>query len=275
MPLNCERRGTGSPLVLLHGIGHHWQAWTPVLDRLAEHHTVYAVDLPGFGGSPVPPGGIPDGMGSAVQIVAESLAQWGLTPGGLGRPHLAGNSLGGAMALELASVGLAASATVFSPAGFATTAEIRLALANLRMLRRASRLPIGLLRPFLGTRVGRALGFGMLLGHPTRIPASQALADSLALRGAVGFEAIARQAVRYRFANAVPVPVTVAWGSRDRILLPRQALRARTRLPAARHVPLAGAGHVPMFDEPELVAGLILETAALADRVAVPPPGQP
>ena len=259
MPLNVERRGTGSPLVLLHGIGHHWQAWAPVLDRLAEHHTVYAVDLPGFGSSPLPPGGLPDGMRSGVAAVAGALADWGLV-----RPHVAGNSLGGAIALELAASGYAASATAFSPAGFYTPAEARFALANLRTLRLTTRLPEGFLRRFLALRGGRAFGYWLLLGHPTRIPATQAVTDALALRAATGFEQIARHATGYRFTGAIEVPVTVAWGTRDRILLPRQARRARALLPDGQHVSLRGAGHVPMFDEPDLVAELILGTAARA-----------
>jgi pimeloyl-ACP methyl ester carboxylesterase len=54
--------------------------------------------------------------------------------------------------------------------------------------------------------------------------------------------------------------VTVAWGTRDRILLPRQADRARRALPRATHVALDGCGHVPMNDAPDLVAGVILRT---------------
>ena len=102
------------------------------------------------------------------------------------------------------------------------------------------------------------------------MPAAQAVADALALRTGVGFEHIARHARHYAFSGAIEVPVTVAWGTRDRILLPRQARRARERLPYARHVPLPRAGHVPMFDEPELVAQLILETAALAGTLENP-----
>jgi len=263
--INVERRGSGPPLVLLHGIGHHWQAWVPVLDRLAERHTVYAVDLPGFGSSPLPEAGLPAGMRTGVELVAEAFTAWGLE-----RPHVAGNSLGGAMALELAAAGLAASATAFSPAGFHTPGEARLALANLRSLRLTTRLPDGFLRRFLATRAGRVTGYWLLLGHPTRIPPAQAVADALALRTGVGFEHIARHARSYAFHGAIEVPVTVAWGTRDRILPPRQARRARERLPYARHVPLPRAGHVPMFDEPELVAQLILETAALAGT-----PGSP
>ncbi len=279
--LHHERRGDGPPLVLLHGIGHHWRAWSPVLDQLAARHTVYAVDLPGFGLSPLPAAGAD--LGSAVRALRAAFADWGLD-----RPHLAGNSLGGALALELAVAGAAASVTAFSPAGFASPWEARLAVANLRALRWGTRLPEPVLRAVLATRAGRGVGFWLLAGHPGRIAAGQALADALALRRGPGFEPVARHAGRYAF-GALPdppagapalardqpvtidVPVTIAWGTRDRILLPRQAERARALLPAARHVALPGAGHVPMFDEPDLVAALILETVGRADAGDGPP----
>ena len=257
--LHFERRGAGTPLVLLHGIGHHWQAWLPVLDRLALAHDVIAVDLPGFGSSPMPPGGLPEGMASAVDLLARFFAQQRL-----GRPHVAGNSLGGAIALELGAAGLAASVTAFSPAGFQRPWEARLALFNLRSMRLGAQLPEAVQRRVFATAVGRAVCFGMVLGHPTRMPAEQAMADSRALRAGHGFEEVARYAGRYRFTGSADLPVTIAWGTRDRVLLPRQALRARDQLPAARHVSLPGAGHVPMLDEPELVAELILATTAAA-----------
>ena len=108
--LNYERRGAGPPLVLLHGIGHRWQAWEPVLDRLAAKHDVIAVDLPGFGKSaPL------DGPSGIAEIAAALTAFFGQL--GLDRPHVAGNSLGGAIALELAAGGHVSSATALSPAG--------------------------------------------------------------------------------------------------------------------------------------------------------------
>lgn len=56
MTLNFIRRGSGSPLLLVHGLGAGWRSWTPILDRLAEHREVIAVDLPGFGHTPPLPG---------------------------------------------------------------------------------------------------------------------------------------------------------------------------------------------------------------------------
>ncbi len=263
--LHVERFGSGTPLVLLHGIGHHWQAWLPVLAPLSTVHTVYAVDLPGHGDSPLPGAGLPNGMADAVRLVREFCAE-----AGLAHPHVAGNSLGGALALELGAAGVARSVTALAPAGFYRPWESRLALAQLRTLRAASRLPRPLVRQALRPRLGRAVCFGLLLGHPTRISAAQAYADTMAFRTAGGFDPIAAHADRYTFAGEVTVPVTVVWGTRDRILLHRQALRARQRLPGAEHVCLPGAGHVPMFDEPGRVAELILATTTRAEQSSGP-----
>jgi pimeloyl-ACP methyl ester carboxylesterase len=51
--LNYARRRSGSPLALLHGIGHHWRTWDPVLARLTANHDVIAANLPGFGKAPL------------------------------------------------------------------------------------------------------------------------------------------------------------------------------------------------------------------------------
>ncbi len=51
LSINYHREGEGPPLVLLHGVGHHWQAWEPVIERLAGEFDVIACDSPGFGRS--------------------------------------------------------------------------------------------------------------------------------------------------------------------------------------------------------------------------------
>jgi pimeloyl-ACP methyl ester carboxylesterase len=81
--------------------------------------------------------------------------------------------------------------------------------------------------------------------------------------GATGFDATAEALHEGHFtdARAVTTPATVAWGDKDKLLLPRQAERARRALPQARHVWLPGCGHVPMVDDPEVTARAILTTA--------------
>ncbi|NED19188.1 alpha/beta fold hydrolase, partial [Streptomyces sp. SID9913] len=138
--LSHTRAGRGEPLLLLHGIGHHRQAWDPVVDILATEREVIAVDLPGFGASPALPGGLPHDlptMNAALGALCAELE--------IGRPHVAGNSLGGLLALEMGRAGLARSVTALSPAGFWTQAERRYAFGVLIAMRRlAERMPLPL-----------------------------------------------------------------------------------------------------------------------------------
>lgn len=260
MELSYDRRGSGPTLVLLHGIGHRWQAWEPVLDRLAEHHDVIAVDLPGFGRSAVPAAGVPAGMSDAVAAVAEVFTEFGLS-----RPHVAGNSLGGAIALELAAADLVASATALAPAGFGNARQMRYALLVLNLLRAGAHLPAPLIRWAYRYGPVRSSSFAMLMRRPRWMSAEAALGDTLALRRGVAFRPVARSGRSYVYEGKPAVPVTIAWGSRDRILSPRMAAVARERLPEATHVDLPDCGHVPMGDDPDLVASIILETTARPD----------
>ena len=250
-----ERRGNGSPLVLLHGIGHRWQAWEPVLAKLTPSHRVIAIDLPGFGGSPVPEGGMPQSMSEMVALVSRFFEAEGLD-----RPHVAGNSLGGAIALELAAAGRVASATALSPGGFYTEAERRRALRILSRLRANTFLPAPVMRAGLRLRAVRAMSFVPLVSHPDNLSPERAYEDALALRRGRGFRTVARAARTYTFKGSPDVPVSIGWGTGDRIFLPHQLDRARERLPNARHELLRDCGHVPMSDDPDQVAALILGT---------------
>ncbi|WP_116023082.1 alpha/beta fold hydrolase [Thermomonospora umbrina] len=255
MDIVFERRGDGPPLVLLHGIGHRRQGWEPVMDRLARERDVIAVDLPGFGASPPLPDGTPYTVDAVLAVMAELFDDLGVV-----RPHIAGNSLGGLLSLEAAERGLVSSATVLSPAGFYTALELRWAIGVLRASRLGARTP----QPVITTlarsaRLSRAM-FGMIYGHPDRLGRHALAGDARALRGAVGFEPTYRAGRRVRFTGTcADVPVTIGWGTRDRLLLPIQALRAQQRLPDARFVWLPDCGHVPMGDDPERVAALLLE----------------
>src|SRR5262249_17342622 len=135
MELNYHRAGSGEPLVLIHGIGSRWQMWEPVLPLLEGHRDVIALDLPGFAASPPPPSGTPAGLASLTRLVEDFLDRLGLE-----RPHVAGNSMGGWIALELAKNGRVRSATALSPAGFHTPREAVYQRAMLWTTVRAARL---------------------------------------------------------------------------------------------------------------------------------------
>jgi pimeloyl-ACP methyl ester carboxylesterase len=253
--IEFHREGAGTPVVLLHGIGHHWQAWQAVIARLAESFDVIACDSPGFGRSePLPPGVEP-----TASAYADAFASF-FGELGVERPHVAGNSMGGAIALELARRGAVSSVTAFSPAGFWTPAERRFAQTSLRLLAGTPAPLRPVVRALASSGAGRALLFKQLFAWPERIPAGEAVsalddawaapAFAPALTAFDGYEFRAGDEVR-------GTPVTVAWGRYDHLLIySRQAPRARKRLPWARHVTL-GAGHVPFFDDPGAVAETI------------------
>ncbi|MEW1687057.1 alpha/beta fold hydrolase [Streptomyces sp. NPDC091265] len=253
-----ERTGSGEPLLLLHGIGHHRQAWDPVISVLAAERDVIAVDLPGFGASP----GLPDGVSYDLTSVAPLLGAF-CEKLGVDRPHVAGNSLGGLLALELGREKLVRSVTALSPAGFWTEPERRYALGTLRAMRLAARsMPLPLIERLSRTAAGRTVLTSTIYARPGRRSPEAAVSETLALREATGFHQTLAAGLDVMFTDDVPgLPVTIAWGSRDRLLLRRQGVRAKHVLPGARLVRLPGCGHVPMNDDPALVARVILDTS--------------
>ena len=258
MELNYHRAGSGPPLVLIHGIGSRWQVWDPVLPALTAERDVLALDLPGFAGSPMPPPGTPPGVPSLTRLVAEFLDECGLE-----RPHVAGNSLGGWIALELAKQGRVRSATALSPAGFHNDRELVYQRGALSSAVRAARLLSPYAERVAASPTGRKLAFSLFVAHPERLSAGDAVASSRALAEAPWFDATLPAALADRFTGGdqITVPVTIAWGERDRLLLPRQAPRALWAIPGARLVTLRGCGHVPMYDDPEQVSRVLLENS--------------
>lgn len=180
---------------------------------------------------------------------------------GLERPHIAGNSLGGALALVLAAQGKAASATVLSPAGFPNNdLQMRYAKAFFYTAVSCGR-GLRLMVPALSRRrAGRAVLFGLVVAKPGKLSPAQ-------VRGDIAAVVVAADAIHAIFPAFTPfteqipaeVPVTVAWGAKDRILPPANGRVARERLPGARFLWLPGCGHVPMTDNPAMVASVILD----------------
>jgi pimeloyl-ACP methyl ester carboxylesterase len=249
-----DSAGAGPPLVLLHGTGSRRALWDPVIAAASRERRTLALDLPGFGASP------PEGFEPGIEGYVARLASW-FAEQGLDRPHVAGNSMGGGIALELARARLVASATAISPVGFWTRRELRFAQRSVA----ASRAIGGLIRPAVPaitrSAVGRTMLFGQMRARPWRMPAGEAVAELEAFVDAPWVGPVLQAFGRYRFHDGEElrgVPVTVAWGTRDALLIPRQALRARRMLPWARHVALRGCGHLPFHDDPEAVAAVLL-----------------
>ncbi|GIF20183.1 pimeloyl-ACP methyl ester carboxylesterase [Actinoplanes tereljensis] len=253
--MHHHRQGSGSPIVLIHGIGSRWQVWKPVLDRLAAWHDVIALDLPGFGGTPF------DGVPGSVPHLADRVAAF-LGSLGVERAAVGGSSLGGGVALELARRGLARSVVAFSPVGFFGSAEAAWCRTVVGGARAAGTALGPALPRLFARRAGRVALCGVFFGRPGALPPDECLADARAMITAPGFTGARRTLGEWRLAEPITgVPVTIAWGDRDLVLPYRQAKQARRILPQARHVRLPGCGHLPFADDPRTCGRLLLEAA--------------
>jgi pimeloyl-ACP methyl ester carboxylesterase len=257
--INHLRTGTGEPLLLIHGIGSSLRCWSPVMPHLAANHDVIAVDLPGFGESrPLPAGAartVPS-LVDAVEALLDSL--------GLETVHIAGNSMGGWIALELARRLRARTVVAISPAGLGTPAENRRSRVTLATMHAVARLLGPVAGPVCRPSVARAVLYGLFAGRPTRIEDAELAYAMRALASAPGFTATLDWLFCHNAAGLgeIKVPVSVLWGSRDRILSPRQAARFAAAIRGCDVHPLAGLGHIPMSDDPTLIANSILAVTA-------------
>jgi pimeloyl-ACP methyl ester carboxylesterase len=248
--LEHTRTGSGPPVVLLHGIGLDRTVWDPVVPLLAHEHEVVAVDLPGFGASP-PLAGTP-----TVEALAEAVEELGLE-----RPHVAGNSLGGGIALELGRRGWAGSVCAISPIGFAAGRERAYAHLTLRSVRAVARAVNGFGETAYAGPLRRTALASLASARPADLPASAGAHMNRTIATAAGWDATLPAVTNWR-PRMPACPTTIAWAQHDRLLLAgRQAPRARRWLPEARHVTLHGCGHVPMWDDPDQVARAILDAA--------------
>jgi pimeloyl-ACP methyl ester carboxylesterase len=256
MRLQHDHRGTGEPLVLMHGIGHNRGGWTPVTARISSRREVYAVDLPGFGRSPSLRDREP-----TVAALADAVRMF-MAEQGHETFHAVGNSLGGGIALELGRRGWARSVCAISPIGFAAGRERTYAQVTLKTMHAmASALDPVAYASYGGPARRTVLG-SLIFARPWRVPAAAGAHMNHTTARAPGWAATLPAVTSWT--PAMPgCPTTIAWGQHDRLLLTsRQAPRAQRRLPLARHVRLHGCGHVPMWDDPEQVAGAILDAGA-------------
>lgn len=261
--LAYTRSGSGAPLVLLHGIGLNRRSWEPVVPALARHFDVIAVDLPGFGDSAATVDAAPAALAEAV---AGLLAELGVTT-----PHLAGNSLGGWVALELAAIRPVASVTLLDPAGLwkqGAPLYCRISLRASRWLARHAARPLSRLVRY---RLGRVLVLGQTYGRPTRLTPGYAREAIVAMGTCPGFEATLAATARqgYRATAPITAPVTLAFGSRDILLLRRQSRHLDQLPPGIQAETLPGCGHVPIADDPGAVAEFITRAAVRAAKAPV------
>ena len=255
--LNHVRRGEGEPLLLLHSLGGSLVQWSPVMDRLAAEREVVAIDMPGFGESAPLPEGIKPRATNLATAVLDFYDALGIE----GAPAVAGVSLGGWVAIECARHGGASSVVALCPAGFwrRSSASSNRVVARAR---RGGRLLRPLLRPVMRSARGRREALGRFIYRPERLSTGEAEAIARAYVTAPAYEEASAlmRAGRIEELKGIKVPITLAWAEHDALVrnrpLPDKALPRRVQ-----QVELPGCGHVPTWDDPDLVARVILAGA--------------
>ena len=254
MTITFERRGTGKPLLLIHGLGSTRAAWAPVLPLLPGRELIL-LDLPGHGSSP------PEQDSGTFEGLARSLEHW-LATEKLTGVAMVGSSLGARLVLELARRGLTGPVVALDPGGFWQGWERTLVGSSLS----ASVLLLRAIKPALPVLSRNVLSRSALLAQLSARPwaldgdfvahelaslAETATVDSLIHNLAQG---------SVQVGPAASGPITIGWGRHDRLCLPVQASRAQQAYPGSRLVWFDHSGHFPMWDEPEKAAALILKT---------------
>ncbi|WP_406236868.1 alpha/beta fold hydrolase [Nocardia sp. NBC_01009] len=251
------RGGSGAPLVLLHGGTSSWRCWESLLPTLIDKHDVLAPNLPGHAGRPSSQPLAIGGLADAVETVMDEA--------GFDTAHIAGNSLGGWVAMELARRGRARSVVALSPAGGWLPTETRVPKIFVSM-RRQLRLGYFAIPLVMRVPALRRILMRIVCEHGDRLSPRQAMdaaRDALACTLVDNLvHPVPAQTEPY---GDLGIPILMAWGEYDRLLIaPRYCDPWRLLVPAAGWRTLPGVGHVPMYDDPALVADTILDWALRA-----------
>lgn len=254
--LNHVRRGTGEPLLLVHGLGGSWRSWGTIIDDLAAHREVVAVDLPGFGETPPLPGEV------SIATLTDALERF-LTEQGLRGVDTVGSSMGARIVLELARRGVGRDTVALDPGGFWTPTERRVFSASLRASMALVRRIEPALPTLLASPVGRTALLAQFSARPWALRPEVPLDELRRFLSSPSFDAaldaltdgpVQEGAPR----GTAPGRITLGWGRRDGVTLPRQAARAQERFPDAELHWFDRCGHFPQWDAPAETVALVL-----------------
>ncbi|HEV7774417.1 MAG TPA: alpha/beta hydrolase [Conexibacter sp.] len=258
---SAHRGGSGSPMVCLHGFTDTWRTWELVLPALERQHDVLAPTLAGHAGGPAIEGEVTDTV--VVDAVERAMDEVGWETA-----HLVGNSLGGYIALQLASRGRARSVVALAPAGgwAAGDESFRDTLDYFTTMQRLLRDAAPHADAIVATPEGRrraTLSTSERFEHiPPELLAHQ-IRGAAACTAAAPLVAYAEREGWHVDAERIDCPVRVVWGTDDKLLhWPSAAARYREQLPQADWVELDGVGHCPQLDVPLETAQLILGFSA-------------
>jgi pimeloyl-ACP methyl ester carboxylesterase len=266
-PVNYVDIGSGErePIVFVHGLGGQWQNWLENLPRAAQERRVIALDLPGFGRSPMPRERITiSGYGRQVDALCERL--------GLGRVDIVGNSMGGYIAAEVAiQFPPRVDQLVLVSAAGISSADIarRPILAMGRIAAAVATYGAARHRQIASRPTSRHMALALVARHPSLLKADLAYEGFFKGTGKPGFDHALRATLDYDFRDRLPEirqPTLVVWGEQDSIIPVKDAHEFERLISDSRKVVMKDTGHVPMAERPGTFNDLIMEFLAETGR---------
>ena len=249
--LHSLESGAGPPLLLIHGLFDLLETWERLIPLLSDRFKVYAIDLPGFGKSPLPKAW-EESLSGMVEAVV-SFLDWKR----IEKISIVGNSMGAGVALGVAGrhPERVERVVLVNPYGFPSP-PLAVEVARSRILGKL--LPYLLSEPAL-KRCARTI-FSRSL-HDARL-----ITDALVERVIAPFATLRRRRELFRFLRAISTeemreidallpqirqPVLILWGEDDRWLPIDHANRLHRQLPDSRLITIPDCGHLPQIDKPE------------------------
>lgn len=250
--------GSGPPLLLLHGLFDSLETWTRLIPYLSDQFKVYALDLPGFGLSP-----LPEDWEESLSGMVMAVLQF-LKDKGINRISLVGSSMGGGVSLMLAGQdpGRINKVALLNPYGLPDPPFAA---------RNASRPILGRVLPYLIHK--HALQKCAKSIFSRSLYDQSLLTEALINRLVQPFSSLQQRKNLFRFLRKISMnqiksidallpdlqqSILILWGENDRWLSERHGQYLQERLPRSTLIRLSQCGHLPQMDQPEVVAKTLI-----------------
>lgn len=259
--MNYIRRGSGKPLLLIHGIGGSWRSWQTVLDPLAATREVIAVDLPGFGATPPLNGEV------SIRTLCDAVTEF-VYKNNLAGIDAVGSSMGARLLLELARRSDVLGGVVsLDPGGFWQGWQIPFFYHSINLSIKLVRLLQPVMPAITRSPIGRTLLFAQFSARPWRLSPQVTLDEMRTFGAAPSFDELLYNLAYGETQQGAPRgsikhPLVIGWGRRDRVCPPSQSKLALEKFPDARLHWFEHCGHFPQWDKPQETVRLILDTTS-------------
>lgn len=255
MVMHVERKGTGAPLLMVHGLGGSVRSWDTIAGELSRSRELILIDLPGHGRTPALPGR------QTIAAYADAIEQF-IAASGFGGIDMVGSSVGARLVLELARRGVGGNCVALDPGGFWRGWETRFFQVTIAGSIRLVRALQPLMPTLSRHAATRTLLLFQLSAKPWALAPEIVLTEMRSFAATKVFDDVVRELANgpaQQGAATTPGRVTIGWGRNDRLLLPRQAERAQASFPNAQLHWFDECGHFPHWDQPTETVRVILQ----------------